>query len=137
MSLDSSSLLDTAVITKFTLKIDNQGVVGTNQFTAQGGWRVDIRKPYFGAGAGLLAGDFQAAASGATVTTFGAPAGTWYSAILSAPGRSFVNRTGPTQFRLRFTLDDNNDHGADYMKFYSGNAASANRPQLIVQYSLP
>jgi hypothetical protein len=38
---------------------------------------------------------------------------------------------------LRFSLDDNNDAGADVIKFYSGEAAASNRPQLIVQYYVP
>jgi len=42
-----------------------------------------------------------------------------------------------TQFLLRFSKDDNNDLGADFLKIYSGNAAEAYRPQLIVEYYNP
>ncbi|MGC8855185.1 MAG: hypothetical protein ACP5QU_00115 [Anaerolineae bacterium] len=50
---------------------------------------------------------------------------------------SFLNKTGLTQFRLRFTKDDNDDRSADYLKFFSGNAALAYRPVLIIEYYVP
>jgi hypothetical protein len=46
-----------------------------------------------------------------------------------------VNKTGTTQIRLRFSLDDNNDHKANYVSMYSGNAGSASQPRLIVYYN--
>jgi hypothetical protein len=49
-----------------------------------------------------------------------------------------INLTGTTQFRLRFQKDDNDDLGADYMKFFSGNYATASaRPTLIIEYTVP
>ena len=49
-----------------------------------------------------------------------------------------MNKTGTTQFRLRFLTDDNNDNAADYMKFFSGNYATASaRPTLIIEYYVP
>jgi hypothetical protein len=43
-----------------------------------------------------------------------------------------------TQFRLRFAKDDNNNHVADYLIFYSGNATTASaRPTLIIKYRIP
>jgi M6 family metalloprotease-like protein len=137
LHFDTSSLPDTAVVTKVTLKIMKQGLVGTNPFSTHGALKADIRKPYFGASAALLGSHFQATASSPAAAFGATPAGSWYSAILNSVGKTFVNRTGPTQFRLSFTLDDNNDHDADYMSFYSGNAPIANRPQLIVQYYVP
>lgn len=50
----------------------------------------------------------------------------------------YIHLIGFTQFRLRFQKDDNDDMGADYLKFYSGNAGTASyRPQLIVEYYVP
>ncbi len=138
LHFNTASLPDTAVITSATLKIKKQGQVGTNPFITHGSLRVDIRKTFFGTAIGLQIGDFQATPSRAAVAAFGAaPAGGWYSAALGSAGFPYVNRTGTTQFRLRFTLDDNNDHGADYAAFYSGNAAAANRPQLVITYYVP
>ncbi|MCQ3939413.1 MAG: hypothetical protein DPW18_20570, partial [Chloroflexi bacterium] len=62
---------------------------------------------------------------------------TWYSASLNNAGRVYINRTGTTQFRIYFVLDDNNDFGADFMRFYSGDASAARRPRLIVEYYIP
>jgi len=49
----------------------------------------------------------------------------------------FISKFGTTQFRLLFSKDDNDDLGADYIKFFSGNSTSANLPQLIVTYYVP
>jgi hypothetical protein len=137
LHFDTSGLPDTAVVTKVTLKIMKQSVVGTNPFGTHGALRVDIRKPYFGPIPALQPGDFQATPSASWVAQFFTPVGSWYSAVLSDTGNTFVNSAGLTQFRLRFTLGDNNNHVADYVLFYSGDAAAANRPQLVVQYYVP
>lgn len=138
LHFDTSSLPDNAVITSAVLRVMKQSQVGTNPFGTHGALRVDLRHPFFGAGAGLAINDFQAAPECASCAIFNAtPAGNWYSAAINSAGRLLINSTGATQFRLRFMLDDNNDKGADYVAFYSGNAAAANRPQLIVQYYLP
>ena len=139
LSFNTATLPDTAVITMVTLKIRKQGLVGTNPFTILGGLKVDMRKPYFGTTVGLLVSDFQAAAGRIGVATFGAtPVNNWYSAVLTAVGRNYLNKTGTTQFRLYFAVDDNNDNGADYMKFFSGNYATVSaRPTLIIEYYIP
>ena len=138
LHFDTSGLPDNAVITSVTLNIKKQGQVGTNPFTTHGPLLVDIRKNFFGTLAGLQLADFQAKAGSAAAAAFGAtPVAGWYSAVLKSSGFPFINLAGTTQFRLRFTLDDNNNHRADYVAFYSGNAAAANRPQLIIQYYVP
>ncbi|MFH2038594.1 MAG: hypothetical protein ABIJ65_04080, partial [Chloroflexota bacterium] len=111
----------------------------TNPFTILGGLKVDMRKPFFGTGAGLVSADFQAAASKTSVGTFNKkPVNNWYTAILDTSGNSTINLAGTTQFRLRFEQDDNDDLGADFMKFYSGNFATvANQPKLIIEYFIP
>ncbi len=111
-------------------------MVGTDPFTILGGLKVDIRMPYFGTSNALVAGDFQAAASLSNVATFRTtPVSDWYTAVLKATGYPFVNPSGTTQFRLRFVTDDNNDNGADYMRFLSGDHATlAARPTLIIDY---
>ena len=113
--------------------------MGTKPFSGLGGLRVDMRKPFFGATVRLVIGDFQATAGKSSVATFGVtPVSNWYSAVLNATGRAYVNLIGTTQFRLRFATDDNNNNAADYMKFFSGNYASASaRPTLIIEYYMP
>lgn len=139
LHFDTFSLPDWVVVTSATIKIQQQGQVGSNPFNVLGSLAVDIRKPYFSSSVGLTNNDFQAAASQASVGTFNeTPVGAWYSVVLNAAGISNINLTGTTQFRLRFTTDDNNDLGADYFTFISGDAASAaNRPQLIIKYFIP
>jgi hypothetical protein len=99
---------------------------------------MDIRKPYFGSNAKLVVSDFQAGASKNSMGVLSSVPGTsWRTVTLKSAAYPFINLTGQTQFRLRFTKDDNDDKGADYLKIYSGNAVEANRPQLIVEYSVP
>jgi hypothetical protein len=62
----------------------------------------------------------------------------WYWAMLDSKALAYINLTGATQIRLGFQLDDNDDVGDDYIKFYSGNYGSQKyRPQLQVQYYVP
>jgi hypothetical protein len=138
LHFDTSSLPNTAVITSVTLKINAQGLVGTDPFVTHGSLLVDIRKPFFGTNYLLENSDFQALASSSAVAAFNVtPVSNWYSAEVDSAGYPYINLTGATQFRLRFATDDNNNLIADYMTFYSGNAALAMRPQLIVGYYVP
>jgi hypothetical protein len=139
LHFNTTSLPDTAVITKASLRIKQQGLVGTNPFTILSGLRVDMSKPFFGATVGLGVADFQAAAGLSSVATFGVtPVSNWYSALVNATGRAYVNRAGTTQFRLRFATDDNNNSIADFMQFFSGDYATvSDRPTLIIEYYVP
>jgi TolB protein len=139
LSFNTEALPDNAVITKLALKINKQGSGGSNPFITHGGLNVDICKPYFGTTDGLVIGDFQAAVSKAAVGTFGTtPVNNWYSAIIGSAGYPYINLTGTTQFRLYFTKDDNDDMGADFMKFLSGNYGTASsRPTLIIEHYVP
>ena len=139
LSFNTGSLPDNAVVTRVTLKIKKQGLTGTNPFTILGGLKVDIRKPFFGMEAELASADFQAAAEKISAGTFNRiPINNWYTGILSSSGNSGINLRGTTQFRLRFEKDDNDDLGADLLKFYSGNFTTiANQPKLIIEYFIP
>jgi predicted outer membrane repeat protein len=136
VSFDTSALPDNAVITRVTLKIKRQGQIGTNPFSILGWLKADIRKLYFGTGLALVASDFQAAPHKSAVGSFNAtPTSNWYFSSIGSAGYPYINKTGTTQFRLRFLTDDNNNNIADYMKFYSGNYSNAAaRPMLIIEY---
>lgn len=138
LSFNTSSLPDNAVVTKLTLRLRKQTQSGDDPFNLLGGLTVDIAQPSFGRNS-LEIGDFQAAASASQVGEIpNTPVDNWYSQMWnSASFFSFINRTGLTQFRLRFLVDDNDDLGADFVRFYSGNASAVYRPQLIVEYYLP
>jgi len=138
LSFDTSSLPDTAVITSVTLKVRKQGLVGTDPFTTHGALRAHIRKPYFGSALSLENGDFQAGASTSSMATFSStPVANWYSATVGSALWPHINKTGTTQFRLKFNLGDNDNLIADYLRFSSGNAGATVRPQLIVEYYVP
>jgi hypothetical protein len=62
----------------------------------------------------------------------------WHTRVWTSGILTYINKTGRTQFRLRFATDDNNDGGADYIRFYSGNDATVSyRPTLVVEYYVP
>ena len=135
------SLPDSAVITQVTLRVRRTGIAGAvDPITLFLGFRADIKKGFFGTAAALEAVDFQAAGN----KTFGpfSPtlSGGWYAMNLTG-AKAYINRLatngGLTQIRLRFTQDDNNDAVANFLSLSSGNAASANRPQLVITYYVP
>ncbi len=139
LSFDTSGLPDNAVIQWALLKIKQSGApIGTNPFSVLGSLLVDIRKPFFGTTGALQLGDFNAAASAARVGAFNkTPSAGWYSVALNSAGLSNINKSGPTQLRLYFSLDDNNNHLSDLMNFFSGSAPAANRPALVITYYVP
>ena len=139
LSFNTAALPDNAIISRVLLKIRRQGFVGTNPFTILGALRADIRRPFFGTSIALQISDFQAGASKANIGTFAdTPVNYWYSALIGSMGYPYVDKAGTTQFRLRFVTDDNNDNGADLVKFFSGNyATAAARPTLVITYTLP
>lgn len=140
----TASLPDNAVITMAILMIKRQGLSGEDPFASHGLIRVGIRTGYFG-GSGLfginsLDGvDFQSPADQEPVgLIYNNPVNGWYWTVLDGSAFKFINRAGVTQFRLAFELDDNDDRGADYLRFYSGNHGSqTNRPQLKIEYFTP
>jgi len=147
LSFDTSVLPDGAVITGVTLRIRRSGVVGTNPFTMPDPsqnrglnlLKVDIKAGFYHDNPDLERIDFQAVGSRDNVGRFiKTPSGGWYRAPLRSPSYSLVNRTGDTQFRLHFAVDDAGaGMSADYLSFYTGNADPASRPQLIITYYLP
>jgi Zn-dependent M28 family amino/carboxypeptidase len=137
ISFDTSALPDGATIVSATLRLKRGTVSGTSPFTTHGTCTVDVAGATgFGGAVAFAGGDFQAAASASGVASMSNAAtnGTFSSGALNAAGRLAINKTGKTQFRVYFTLDDNDDLGTDYMGFYSGEAASGNRPELVVTY---
>lgn len=134
------NLPDNAVITKVTLKFKKQGITGGgNPLNIFQGFMVDIKNGFFGV-MRLETNDFQAKAN----KTYGPfkpiPVSNWYAIDLTN-AKDYINKfstnAGLTQIRLRFKLDDNNNKIANYLSLYSGDAPTANRPQLIVEYYVP
>ncbi len=135
LHFNTATLPDNAVITSVTLKI-MKAPGGAGNTSTLSTLLVDMTKPSFGTAA-LAATDFQATAGKPAIFNPFTIAGSWYSALLKGTGLSYVNRTGTTQFRVRFIKGDDGDGLADYLLFYSGNATLTTRPQLIVTYYIP
>jgi pectate disaccharide-lyase len=138
VSFDTSAIPDGATIVSATLRLRRGFATGTNAFTTHGSLFADIKAGSgFGNSVSLQTGDFQAAADATQVATLSAANanGDISSGALNAAGRGFINKTGKTQLRVYFSLDDNDDTGADYIGWHSGNDATAgNRPTLEVTY---
>jgi len=138
LHFNTATLPDKAVVVGVTVRIRQQGMVGTNPFHTHGQLTVDIKSGAFHGVAALERFDFHAVGSRANVGWFGeSPVGDWHSASLQATAYPLVNLEGTTQFRLRFVTGDNDDAGRDYLSFYTGNASAGRRPELIVTYYVP
>jgi hypothetical protein len=138
LHFNTASLPGNAIIASVTLKVKQRGAIVGDPFGVLGALSVDICKPYFGTTLQLVISDFQAAAStgGSAIATFAAPPSSgWYTATITP--FTNINKSGSTQFRLRFAIGDNGDSIADYLKIYSGNAPTAYRPRLYVKYRIP
>jgi hypothetical protein len=127
------------VITGAILRIKKQSVVGLSPFKTHGALKIDMKKPFFGATASLANDDFNSLAGKSSVATISkTPSGYWYSSVLPPAAFSYINMNGKTQFRLRFFLDDNDDLGADFLRFYSGDhLIKSYKPALIIEYYVP
>ncbi|RJP48080.1 MAG: DNRLRE domain-containing protein [Anaerolineaceae bacterium] len=140
LSFNTGGLPNSAVITKVTLKVKRQGIVGGgNPVTMFQGFMADIKRGIFGTSA-LQAADWQTAAQKTVGPFTPSLSGGWYTLNLTS-AKAYVNKLatagGLTQIRLRFKLDDNNNAIANYLSLYSGNAGAASRPQLIIEYYVP
>jgi len=135
---DTSRLPDNAIISKATVKINKAGVTGTDPFTTHGALIADMAKGFFGLSS-LETTDFQA--PGALIPNAGSFVATilpTYQLTLNPVNFKYVNPFGATQFRLRFTWDDNNNKVMDFVSFYGGDALTAtDRPQLTIEYYTP
>lgn len=138
LSFDTSKIPDDAVITGATLRMKRKSVSGTNPFSTHGILRVDIVGGYgFGGSAALANSDFEAPAAASHVVSAGmsnpAVNGDWSTGTLTS-GLSTINKTGTTQFRVYFSIDDDDDDISDFMAFYSGEAAEGSQPELVITY---
>lgn len=141
LDFPTDSLPDNAVITKAMLMVKGEGVAGTNPFITHQNILVDIRSGVFGnigpfAYRGLQAMDFQSIASRDAVgMIMNNPYFGWFWTWLDSSAYQYINVYGITQLRLRFQLDDNDDRGNDFIRFYSGDYGNlADRPQLLIEY---
>ena len=138
VSFDTSGIPDGATILSATLRLRRGTVSGTNPFTTHGTCWADVQSGTgFSGSTTLQTADFQATATAVQAASLTNAANNldWSEGTLNAAGLAAINKTGTTQLRVYFNLDDNNDFGADYIGYYSGeNGTTANRPQLVVTW---
>ncbi len=137
VSFDTSPIPDGATILSATLRLRRGTSSGSNPFTTHGTCQADVQTGGFSGSTTLQTGDFQATATAVQAASLSnAPSnGSWSEGSLNAAGLAAINKTGTTQLRVYFSLDDNDDGGNNYIGYYSGdNTIAANRPQLVVTY---
>lgn len=136
VSFDTSTIPDGAAIESAVLRLTRGGTTGVDPFATHGNLLVDIKQGTFGA-AELEISDYEAAPSAAQVASTGnqGSKGAQYVFDLNNAGRANINKTGRTQLRLYFSLDDDDDRLNDYAGFYPSDANNSLRhPKLIVTY---
>ena len=137
LDFSTAPLPDNAIIIDATLKIRRLSTTGADPFASQGNILVDINNGTLDARA-LQSSDFQIAASlDSAGTILNSPVDNWYSATLGPSALPYINKAGITQFRLRFQESTDYNLQANTIKFYSGDAATNNRPTLQIDYYLP
>ena len=137
LSFDTSSLPDNATITSATLRVQRGTLSGASPFSTHGALLADVVTGSFNGNTVLEKADFQAPATAVGVASLSNAAsnGAWSEGALNINGLAAINKTGRTQFRLYFNLDDDNDKDADYLGYYAGEyGTAASRPQLVVTY---
>jgi hypothetical protein len=143
MSFSTAAIPDDAIITEATLSMTRVGgIVGTIPIgVANSPWgllNVDVANPSFGA-SGLATGDWQAAPTKSAASQFAWPAyldGMTINSRLEAADLGLINKTGRTQFRVRYQNDDDADNTADYVSYATGNHATGKmRPKLTIKWN--
>jgi carboxypeptidase T len=137
VAFDTSPIPDGATILTATLRLRRGTLSGTSPFTTHGTCWADVQTGGFSGSTALQTTDFEATATVAQAASLSNATanGTWSEGSLNAAGRAAIDKTGTTQLRVYFNLDDNDDGGTDYIGYYSGNnSTSSNRPLLVVTY---
>ena len=143
LSFDTSSLPENATVIEATVGIRRIGAIqglipiGTEHKTF-GDILVDVASAPFNSNVALETADWQAPASKLAASMFAYPAysdGMTIFSRLESPDLGLVNRSGHTQFRIRYQFDDDFDNSADYVTYgTSNNTNAANHPTLRVRY---
>ena len=139
LSFNTSSLPDNAVVTSAIVEITKKSITGMDPFETHGLLLIDIRKPYFGTKSALKAEDFSSIASLSNSGYFiTAPITGKFVSTLKPGALTYINKSGSTQFRVYFQLDDDNDYISDYLTFYSSEDKTLDfRPNLVITYYIP
>lgn len=138
LHFDTSAMPDDAIVSYAEVRVKRHSDAGQNPMLSQS-LLLECKTDFFGQEETLAAHDFEAPANPVhtvNCSDFYSAGQGWFAAAFF-PSVFEISLNGASQFRLHFGNGDNDDRSADFIRFYSGNAAWANRPQLIVWYSLP
>jgi hypothetical protein len=135
LAFDTSAIPDNATIVSVTVRLLRGTVAGSNPFDTHGTCWVDVRTGAF-SGTALETSDFQTPATVTQAASLSNAAnGSWSEGSLNTAGLVAINKTGATQLRIYFALDDDDDGRNDYVGYHSGGSSTpGNRPQLVVTY---
>ena len=131
LSFDTSAIPDFIPVRSATLELTHSGINGVNPFTSLGSLAVDVKNGTFGT-ASLEPGDFEAPASAAGIATVNNPGGSGTTFTVDLAGAiQHINTRGHTQFRLAFSLDDNDNSSIDSAGFFTSDSPDPlRRPRL-------
>jgi hypothetical protein len=135
LSFDTSGLPDNAIVISATLRVKRGTAAGNS--SGFGAIWIDVKTFNFNSNVALENDDFQASTTVSQAATMSYPStnGIWSTGSLNTAGLNAINRTGRTQMRMYFNLDDDNDASNDYLGFHSGLATSvSDRPVLEIVY---
>ncbi len=138
LSFDTTPIPDAVTVASVKLRIKRGTLLHTNPSTTLGGLVADVRTEGWSGDPRLESADWQAGATATAVCTLSTAAanGDWAECSWNAAGIAAISKVGKTQVRIRFTVGDNDDRGADYVGFFSGDASNADdRPQLVISYN--
>jgi exo-beta-1,3-glucanase (GH17 family) len=137
LSFNTSLLPDEALITSIRIKIRLESAAGMNPFSKRRQLKVEVCSS-FGSSLKLQPVAFQTGENCVEAGRFTERLeGNWFAADLEPVAFPYINKEGGTQFRLRYDLGRSKNGKPDYIKFYSGDAQTLNRPILVLRYSIP
>ncbi len=138
LSFDTSDLPEDAIIISARLMLHRNNIIGQPEKLGQ--IHIDIAPQNgFNNNWELEGEDFSDFANDTNVATIrNLLSGEWLEVGLSESGIQALNLNGRTQFRLYFTLPNDNDGEEDRISFHSGDTEDSSvHPQLIIDYELP
>ena len=132
LSFDTSNLPNDAVIYNAILKMCGATLSNPDLFSQFRGTSLNIKKGAYSKNPALQPADFRATGlemRGVSLAPIDSEPGC-YQATIKTPHVGQINKTGLTQFRIRFRKDDNDNNLADQISF-------SGLIEFIIEYTAP